>query len=383
MSVLGNLGIGVPIYERGAGGIPTTTVVTDLAGRIDGCELTSVDQFGFESFRCPFVCRADEALDWLINGLMRSTVVYGPDGQIIWEGAIEQIDATFGQEKRSVSLRDMANRLTVRYTTVLGTPGTTGTASDTASQALYGVKDMVLPVDQSDSNEAGYYRTVELARRKNPLMTPSTEIATGDQGGVQIELTFAGWYAFLDWLLTANTSTIKTQTTTQLTALLAAYNAVNAFLSTSATNIAASGINVSEFIAPDTSYRVKIEDLLKRGNGTNPYAWGIYEGRQFSAGVWAGATPTTITYQRSFGSADVFDTNGLPVPFWDVRPNAMYGVIDLLDPGPVATAQDSAARFYVARTSLQIGADGMRLALEPSESRDLAAILVRKYGGQS
>jgi hypothetical protein len=383
MSFLSNIGIRIPIYERGAGGIPTTTFLFDLAERADGMDMSIADGIGFESFRVPFACSTDEALDHLANSLMRSTVVYGPDAEVIWEGFIEEVSATFGQEKRSVSLRDMANRLNVRYTTVLGTPGSTGTASDTASQALYGVKDAVLSTDMSDAAEAGYYRTVELAARKNPLMSPATELGTGELGGVLVELNFVGWGAVVEWLLTANTSTTKTQTTTQLTTLLTTYIATNTFLSASGANITASGINVSEFIAPDTTYKAKFEDLLKRGDGTNPYAWGFYEGRVLTAGPWAGATPTTIGYQRYLGSSTLYDGNGGEVPYWDARPNAMYQVADLLDPGPVATAQDSAARFYVARTSLSISPDGMRLALEPAQSRDLAAILVRKYGGQS
>lgn len=383
MSVLGNIGIHIPIYERGTKGSPTTMFLTDLADRVDALEMSIADEIGFEGMRLSFVCTPEEALEWLVNGLMRSTVATGPDAEIIWEGYINEITATLGQERRSISLDDMANRLTVRYTTVLGTPGTTGALSDAASQALYGVKDAVLSIDVSDAAEAGYYRSTELARSKNPPMSPTTDIATGDLGGVQVELNLVGWGTTLDWLLTSNTSTTKTQTTAQLISLLTIFVATNAFLSTSAANITASGINVSEYIAPDTSYRAKFDDLLKRGNGTTPYTWGVYENRMLTAKPWAGASPTTVGYQRFLGGAALYDGNGGEVSFWDARPNAMYQVVDLLDPGPVMTAQDSAARFYVARTAVSITADEMRLTLEPAESRDLAAIFVRKYGGQS
>lgn len=369
----------ITIFDRGSGGIPTTTYVAEIASIVEECTLTCSNRYGFETFQCSFPATVDDALEWLNNRLMCSVLVTGPDAETVWEGYLETIEAQFGQERRSVSLRDMANRLRVRYTTVLGTPGVTATASDSASQALYGVKDSALALDTSDSTEAGHFRDAMLADLKNPQSGPSASVATGDSGEVRVTLSFAGWYETLGWLLTSNTSTTKTSTTTQVGTLLSDVAGTNAFISTSTANIVSSGITAVETIADDTPYREKIESLLKRGNGSYPYAWGVYEDRVFKANVYAAAAPDTITYQRWLGDSFVRDTSAGVIWPWNVRPDAMYQVVELLDVAPVATAKDAASRFYVARTSCQISGDTITLTLEPGDSEDLSAVLVTKW----
>lgn len=333
---------------------------------------------GFESMAAACVVDRETALDWLAGGLMRSVSAYGPDSATpIWEGYITQIDATFGQEQRSVSLDAMGNRVRVKYTTVLGTPGTTSSVSDTASQALYGVKDLVLSIGEYTAAAAANLAAVELADKKNPKMTPSTTVQTGDMGDVQLTLNCAGWYTAFDWLVTSNSSTTNTSTTTQIQNLTTTYNATNAFFSTNYADIASSGISDQEYIEADTTYREKIEKLLNQGTGTQRLAYGIYEGRQWKIAQWAGATPATIAYRRYLGDGRVYDKNGGIVAPWDVRPDTMYEVIDLLDPGPVSTAQDAAARFYVERVTCTVIADSVGVALEPSDVDSIDARLAR------
>lgn len=367
--------LGITIYERGAAGIPTTTFVCDLQGRITSYTHAIGARFGFESMSAPFTGTVAEALDWLANGLMRSAVVTSPHAKVVWEGYLCQVDAVFGQERRSISLDPMGNRIRVRYTNTLGEPATTSPTGDAASQALYGVKDLVFTLNESNLTAAGNLAATALAERKNPKVTPSTEIATGDLGDVQITLTFAGWYSVLGWLLTSSTSTTVSSTTTQVGSLLTNYVATNNFLATSTTNITASGITDSEFIAPDTSYRDKIESLLAQGNGANRYAWGVYEDRTFYASVWAGATPAILTYQRYLGDGTLYDAYNLPVDPPDARPNAMYQVNELHDVSPVTTAQDAAARFFVERVVCTIDEQGARVSLEPTDSASLDAAL--------
>lgn len=362
------LPIGVNIYERGAGGALGTIHLADLRERIQSYQHTIASRFGFESMSCSFTANTEEALDWLLNGLGRGVVAYGPDAETVWEGRLVQIDATFGSHQRSMSLDAMANRITVRYTTVLGTPGATSSASDTDSQGLYGVKDGVVSLNASTAADAALVRATELARQKNPRMTASSGQGSGEGGEVQVTLHGEGWYGALGWLLTSNTSTTNTATTTQLTTLLTAYNSTNSFFSTSSVFITASGQNATEFIPADTPYRQKIEDLLALGDGTNPYSWGVYEDRLFYAAPWTAASPTTIDYQFILGDSTLRDSSGGEVYPWSARPNKMLHSSSLIDTAPVATAQDAAARFFVARVSFSIGSGGYQLTLEPDDS---------------
>lgn len=381
------LGLAINVYERGDAGAPTTTFVANLAEAVTSCEFSIADQFGFETMTCAFVADFDDARDWLTFGLMRSVVVLGPDAapwQSVWEGFLETVTIQFGQEQRSVSVREMANRVRVNYQTVLGTQGSRPTSStffeDSASYALYGRKDQALALGNiSDGTEVDDYGTTMLARLAHPMSAPSSEIRTGDLGEIRVTLTFAGWYATTEWILASNTSTTKTQTTTQIGTILTNLAAQNAFISTATTNIDASGVTATEYIAADTPYREKIEALMARGNGTYPYAWGVYENREFHASEWVAADPTATTYQRHLGEAAILDSAGGEVAFWDVRPNAMYQVVDLLDVAPVASQQDAAARFYVARTVCTIDESSLSLRLEPAQGADLESVLITKY----
>lgn len=378
------LGLQLNVFERGGSGAPGTTLAAALAERIDQYTHSVDHHIGFETMSCSFACTLEECLDWLANGLGRACEVSGPDAEAVWEGLLETIEAQIGQERRSVSLREMANRVRVGYQTVLGSQGVVPSAStfleDAASLALYGKKDLALAISSiSAVTEATNYGTVMLAKLKDPLAAPSSTVASGDLGEIRLTLTFAGWYTTLDWLLAANTSTTQTSTTTQLGTLLAAAAAINAFISTATTNIVSSGVTAAEYIEPDTTYRAKIEALMARGNGSQPYAWGVYESREFYADVWAGATPTAIDYQRHIGESEVLNSIGTPVAFWNVRPNAMYQVIELLDVAPVAAQQDAAARFYVARVTCSISEGSLAVQLEPEQSSNLEAVLITKY----
>jgi hypothetical protein len=105
---------------------------------------------------------------------------------------------------------------------------------------------------------------------------------------------------------------------------------------------------------------------LKLGNGTNRYAWGVFEGRKFYAGPWAGATPRSVTYYRRLGSGNITDSSGRIVAPWDVRPNANIEVNDILDPAPLSTVADSVWHYYVERVTCSVGKDSVECALEPA-----------------
>jgi len=373
--------LNVNIYQRAATGATLGDFICNLAGRLDSYEHSITATCGFESMTCALKVTLEEALDWLANGLFRACVVSGPDAMVCWEGYLETIEAQFGQETRSASLRDMANRITVRYTTVLGTPGTTASTSDSTSQALYGVKDRVLSAGTTVSATATSLRDRALAQYKNPVMAPTTEVRSGDIGDVSLTLSFAGWYTTLEWVTTSRTSTTNTDTGTQVDDLIqtsgVGVGATNNFLNTSEIWIGTTGLTDTEYIAPDTTYRQKIDELLGKGDGTDRLAWGIYEDRMMHVDIWAGATPTTIDYYRYVGDGRIFNSGGDSVYPWDVRPDAMYQVIDLLDTEPVASAPDAVGRFYVERVVCSVSDDSIGVSLEPMATNAVDAMIAR------
>lgn len=375
MSALSTVGIRANVYQRGDGGVPSAAQHGDIAPQTDSYTHTITDRFGFESCQIVIKTSLDGAIDWLNNGLMRSVIVSGPDAETVWEGYLATITAQIGQKPVSLSLDDMANRLRCTYTTVLGTPGTTSTTSSTSSQNLYGIKDRIVALDASNATAAAYRAAIVLADAAFPKSHQATQAMTGAQGDITLTLSFVGWYGVLEWLVTSNSTTSTAVTTTQVGTLLSNYAAVNAFLRTDTYFVAASGISSPQLIAANTTYREAIEDRLKLGDGSYPLAWGVYENRRLHVETWAGATPHRITYQERLGDNNIYAPSGGIVPPWDVRPNAISQVVDLLDVAPVATAPDAAARKYVGRVTCTISGDQVGCTLEPSSLDDISTRL--------
>lgn len=378
-------GLRITLFAQGAGGIPTTTqIATDMSNIAASIEWSITDMGGYET--CTITingARPQEVLYYM--GLLGSwlTVVGrdAPPGRSAWEGRLITVEGTLGQERRARSLEGMGNRVKVRYTTVNGVPGVSSTVSGAASQSKYGIRDLTETLPTVTSTAAGNRATTLLAARQWPKNTASSTVGTGDLGESSLVLTFHGPYYEMSFVQTSDTSTTNTTTTTQITNLLADFNAVNNYISTT-TALTASGITDTEYIAPDTPYREKIESLLSQGNGTNRYAWGVLDEREFYASVWAGATPATITYQRYLSDGRIFTPQGAEVYFWNVRPNAMCELADLKDVGPASTEVDAAARFYVSRISFRADESGIAVTLEPSDSDDLGARLARLESGK-
>ncbi len=382
MSLFAAIGMRINVYAAGVNGSITTNLAGSYSRRVQTYEHAISASVGFESMQWTFTGNLSEARTWLREGLMQSIIVYGPDTEVVWEGYITQVDVNFGTKARSVSLDSMANRVRVRYTTVLDTPGVTANVDDAYSQAVYGVKDYVESLNKSTSTDAGNAAAAILASMKNPRMQPTTAIQTGDiTSGAAITVMCAGWYTTLDWVLTSRTSTTNTATGTQIGDLLSTSSPgigqTNAFLSTVTGRIGTTGITATEYIEQDTPYRAKIESLVALGDGTDRWVLMCLEGRQLWFQKWAGAAPGTIDYQSSLRSRQIYDLSGGWVRPWRVRPDTMYIERDLLDPSPVSTQQDAAARQYVERVRCTIGETDMGCDLEPQASDSLAVKLAR------
>ena len=376
-----NPGITITCFQRLTGGAPSTNVLPMetalIAQGLLSYEQTLAAMFGFESLRLELVGDLDSALTWLDN-LMIGVQVTSPDAIVIWEGYLHTVELTIGQEQASVSMDSLANRVTCRYTTYLGTPGTSGQISSTGSQSLYGVKDLILSIGTTDSTAATAAATRKLADVAYPRATASSTVATGGAGNVQVALTFAGWYQTLDFVVTSSTTTTTADTGTQIGSLLSTLSSTNAFVSTSTANISTTSVSVSQAIPTDTTYRARIEQLIGLGNSSNVrLVGGVYESRVFFLSSWAGATPTVITYQRFAGESFVRDMAFGVVPWWEVLPNKMYQRNDLLDVAPVSTQADTAGRFAIERVTCRIDSGGVSLSLEAADLTSADAMISR------
>lgn len=362
-------------YQVAANGVPSYTALLARVPQYQSCEFTAHARYGFESASIQVVVSRDDAL-WWMDQLMSPVRIFSPWGSVVWEGFLLAVEAAFGNVQLSRSLDGMANRIDVRYATVLGTNGRAGVANTTSSQARYGVKSQVLDADAWDQTEAQYVRDRALAEAAWPRMIVNSTVQTGaaDRQGA-LTLRCAGYYDTLSWLTTTRNDTTKESTTDQVIYLLGQVAATNAFISTSAVNITASGRTAVRTIEADTTYTSKIEALLALGNSSNQrLAWGVYEDRVFSVATWAGASPSTVHYRARLGGATLSSPEGLFIPWWDARPNRMLEVVDLFESAPVGA--ESAARYPIERTVCTVTPSGVSLALEPPQGTELDQLLI-------
>lgn len=372
--------ISIILFDKGANAAPTTNNPVNLAGRAESYEDAISDRYGFETARVAWTPTWAEIEEWArTDHLMRPMVAYSPDARQIWRGVLAEIEIGIGTKKIAFSLKDMANRLTVRFSEPGGAQGESAAFGSAASQALFGIKDRVInasvALSAAASNQAQtILNAIAFPRSKQPSAAGTT------RGDLSITLTFWGKYALLDWLLTASTSTTSTATSTQIASLLAAYATINAFFSASAANIAATGVSDTEYIEPDTTYREKIERLLARGNSSQqPLAWGFYDDDVFVVTPRASATPAIITYYESEASGQIRDQWQNLVDPWDVRPNAMALVVDLID-APTPGSIETPLRKYVARVMRSVRGEDVTVTLEPDDTESLEDLLTSPAG---
>ena len=372
--------LSIILFDRGANGVPTTSNPVNLAGRTESYEDAISDRYGFETARVAWTPTWAEIEEWArTDHLMRPMVAYSPDARQIWRGVLAEIEISIGTKKIAFSLKDMANRLTVRYSEPGGAQGDSSTYSSAASQALFGIKDRVINASVALSAAASNQAQTILNYIAYPRSKQSSAAGTG-RGDLGITLTFWGKYALLDWLLTSSTSTTSTATSTQIASLLASYAAINAFFSSSAANITATGVADTEYIEPDTTYREKIERLLARGNSAQqPLAWGFYDDDAFVVAARASANPSTITYYESEASGQIRDQWQNVVEPWDVRPNAMALVTDLID-APTPGSIETPLRKYVARVMRSVRGEDVTVTLEPDDTESLEDLLTSPAG---
>jgi len=372
--------LSIILFDKGANAAPTTNNPVNLAGRAESYEDAISDRYGFETARVAWAPTWAEVEEWArYDHLMRPMVAYSPDARQIWRGVLAEIEISIGTKKIAFSLKDMANRLTVRYSEPGGAQGESTVYSSAASQALFGRKDRVINASIALSAAASNQAQTILNAIAFPRSKQSSAAGT-TRGDLSITLTFWGKYALLDWLLTSSTSTTSTASSTQIASLLTSYAAINAFFSTSAANIVATGVSDTEYIEPDTTYREKIERLLARGNSSQqPLAWGFYDDDAFVVTPRASATPTTITYYESEASGQIRDQWQNVIEPWDVRPNAMALVTDLID-APTPGSIETPLRKYVARVTRSVRGEDVTVTLEPDDTESLEDLLTSPAG---
>lgn len=377
-----SLPVSVTLFDPGANGAPTSSNPFPLPD-LDDVECSSTNEGGFEALRVSFRVSSPQAAVDYLNRLMSSVVASGPRGQIVWEGFLNEVELDLGTKKVSVALTDMANRIRVRYKAVDGQQTSTSTVSNTSSISRYGTKERLINFGATAPTAAANRASVVLGQTAHPRAKQSASAGSGSprNAGVGVTLICRGWWDTLSWLLTSNTSTSSVATATQVISLIAAFNAINAFFSSSTATISATGVSDTELIEGDSTYAEVIATKLASGTSAlQRVVYGCYENRQISVRTWAGATPDTITYVQSASDHTVRDVFGNVIDPWDVRPDAMVQLTDLVLPNAASGPIDTATRFYARRVTCRLSRTEQTVTFDSDNSDSLEELLTRPAG---
>lgn len=132
---------------------------------------------------------------WLGSGIE----IYDPSDRLAWWGYVDQVSQPVGAARIETSLEDLANRVAVRYRSMepgkdYGTIAQTDWKDDFASQAIYGVKDLLLKRDVLSEEQALLLRDASLKRMALPAarLLPSTPTKGS-------RILCRGWFERMRW----------------------------------------------------------------------------------------------------------------------------------------------------------------------------------------
>lgn len=194
--------------------------------------------------------------------------------QPIWEGLINRITFNSGGASYTISLDELANRVSVVYTGAANVAAETTPVNNTASQAIYGIKQdqIELGVDPSAGTQRTTLGNTILAQRAYPQSSYGQ--SQGNTNIVHLEL--IGIYHTLEWTkLFSTTST----SSFSITALMQFYAPNNGNGSTFFDGSDVSKIGTNAVTASNqqraVSYWETILRLAETGDGTNYWVCGI------------------------------------------------------------------------------------------------------------
>jgi hypothetical protein len=125
--------------------------------------------------------------------------IYDPSDRLAWWGYVDQVSQPVGMTRLDSSLESLANRLAVRYRSLepgkdFGALAQTEWKDDAISQAIYGVKEVLLERGVLSEEQALLLRDASLKRMAQPVskLLPSTK-ATNSQ------LYCRGWFGRMRW----------------------------------------------------------------------------------------------------------------------------------------------------------------------------------------
>lgn len=317
-------------------------VITGNLNVVSGSWRVSCNRLDDDQSLCFFSTRGGGAGDYTVNMLIPATNTYA--GNVDLRITSEAIAGTIYADGFNFSIAPIPNVQTGWY-------------SDTQSIAVYGRKETTLLEIGKTTAAANAEAQSYLNRWGWPHPFPPNNYTTREEGQTasdRLTLTFAGYWAMLNWRnVPLSISSSTSSTLIQSLVNLQSTYVVNGSIETNATSYKID--NRGTLLAGDT-----IKDICGDGKaGGQLYEVGVYENRLFRYL----SVPAELTYHLRGG--DLYSVSDSLYEPWLARPGYALWQDLPLGPGTLANAQDDPRWAYLEEVEMLPGGK-LTFNLEPT-----------------
>jgi hypothetical protein len=305
---------------------------------------------GYDTASCNLAVSKAEAELIFANFIGNAITVHVDDPTMpIFDGYINAINYEIGNYTFRRSLDEMANRIRVTYYNA-DSPAAqktemTAVVNNTASQAIYGIKETNIDAGVHYNNADKTHKTVLRNTLLNVLAWPQVSITSGGGGGVTVSLEIKGWYHLWDWMVYENTGAVTTDAWTAFVDKAGGGSrsanldfVMQVFPASGWANFATANasFNISNTSKTGQTYLQWLQSIAESGDGVNEWVFGITPRLAGKPGTdryfYYRPSNTVITYTtRAMDNAGaIYDPFGNKIDPWRVKPDNGIRISDVL-----------------------------------------------------
>lgn len=294
-----------------------------------------VAQGGFDTCKFDVAVRSQtEGQEFLNNYLGCRVFCYADNpAEPMWEGLINRITFNAGGISYTISLDEMANRVTVVYNAAADVATQSVAANSTTSQAIYGIKQDQIEFGANPSGSTAHPNALRDTILTNRAF-PQTSITKGGGDTNTVTLECIGFYQTLTWekvftVAGGGTASFNTRINGYITGLS---NGTTFFNNADVSGLAANATVTSNQQRAQSIWEV-IQKIAEGGDAANYYIVGI-EPTNYQTGLrrfyYRQVNAATEYIARTRDGLRIRNLYGREVPPWTVRPDRAILVTDVL-----------------------------------------------------
>lgn len=284
-----------------------------------------------------------------------------------WEGFVNRVSWAIGALTYTASLDELCNRVSVTYSApdVAATPQRTTAVNNTASQAIYGIKEGALDgylIEGADVSKFTAQQAMVLVNQAYPMK--STTFNPQGQGSGLLNVECLGWYHTLNWVKYTNTAAAGASIASLFLANVLATYPNTDFLDPTDTRliVANPGFSQNERNRTNTTYWEMFQSIQEAGDGASYRVMGITP-TPFNGGArlfYYRASNRDIKYTLRSTEGRVRDVYGQLVDPWKVQPDAGVRVADFAIAWNKINSDDP-SEFYIDVVDYEANSQSVQL----------------------